>query len=66
MQITGFTSIVGNKKPNLVDTTSSTLIYEGYQSGPLYIICKIDLSSAIISRKWATGLWDDRSTLTYR
>lgn len=66
MQITGYTTIVGDKKPNLIDTTSSTLIYEGYQSGSLYIICKIDLSTAIISRTRATGAWNDRSTLTYR
>ena len=53
------------QSPDLTDTTSSTVIYEGYKSGTSYHICKIDLSTAIISRKYATGAWADRSTLTY-
>lgn len=52
-------------KPALVDTTSTTIIYEGYVFGAAYSICKIDLSTAIISRTWATGAWADRATLTY-
>ena len=65
MQLTGFTTVIGNSKPNIIDTTLETLVYEGYQSGSVYIICKIDLSTPIISRTWSTGDWADRSTLTY-
>jgi hypothetical protein len=52
-------------KPALVDTTIATVVYEGYKHGTRYRICKIDLSTAIISRTWATGAWADRANLTY-
>ena len=65
MKLTGFPSIIGNAKPTFVDNTLSTIVYEGYESGATFIICKIDLSSSVISRTWATGNWEDRATLTY-
>jgi len=52
-------------KPALVDTTNSTIVYEGYKYGTGYRICKIDMSTAIITRTWATGAWADRATLNY-
>lgn len=57
--------VVESLKPALVDTTSATLLYEGYKDGSNYRICKTDLSTAIITRTWATGAWANRSTLTY-
>lgn len=66
MSLTGYPSIIGNAKPTFIDTTSATVVYEGYQSGSEFIICKIDLSTPIISRTWSTGDWADRSTLTYK
>ena len=66
MSLTGFTTLIGNTKPNIIDTTLDTLVFEGYQSGSVYVICKIDFSTPIISRTWSTGNWDDRSTLNYR
>lgn len=65
MKLTGYASIIGDTKPAFVDTTSATVIYEGYTSGTGYIICKIDLSTAIVSRTWACGAWADRATLSY-
>ena len=65
MKLTGYESIIGDAKPSLVDTTSPTVIYEAYKSGHEYLICKIDLSTAIISRTWSTGSWGDRTTLSY-
>lgn len=52
-------------KPDLVDTTSETVVYEGYKSGAAYKICKLDASTAIFARTWATGAWADRATLNY-
>jgi hypothetical protein len=57
--------VVEALKPSLVDTTSATLMYEGYKDGSNYRICKIDLSTAIITRTWATGSWANRASLTY-
>ena len=57
--------VVESLKPSLVDTTSATLMYEGYKDGSNYRICKIDLSTAIITRTWATGAWANRASLTY-
>lgn len=51
--------------PDYIDTTSDTIIYEGRKSGATFNICKIDLSTAVISRKYATGAWADRTTLNY-
>ena len=65
MKLTGFESQIGNTKPSLVDTTSATIIYEGYKSGFQYIICKIDLSTPVITKTWSEGAWADRATLTY-
>ena len=65
MKLTGFESQIGNTKPSLVDTTSETVIYEGYKSGFQYIICKIDLSTPVITKTWSEGSWADRATLTY-
>ena len=66
MKLTGFPSIIGDAKPTFVDTTLSTLVYEGYESGSTFIICKIDLSTPVVSRTYATGNWSDRLTLTYQ
>ena len=65
MKLTGFESQIGNTKPSLVDTTSDTVIYEGYKSGFQYIICKTDLSTPVITKTWSEGSWSDRATLTY-
>ena len=65
MKLTGFESVLGDTKPSLIDTTSATLVYEGYKSGFSYFICKIDLSTPIIIRSWSKGDWNDRETLTY-
>jgi hypothetical protein len=65
MKLTGFESVIGNTKPSVVDTTSATVIYEGYKSGFQYIICKIDISTPVISKTWSEGAWTDRATLTY-
>lgn len=51
--------------PDLTDTTSSTIMYEGYKYGSEYKICKIDLSTPIIVRLWATGSWENRAALLY-
>jgi hypothetical protein len=48
-----------------IDTTSATLIYEGYKTGSTYRICRIDISTPVISRTWATGAWASRTSLTY-
>lgn len=53
------------QKPDFVDTTSPTVIYEGYKSGVSYRICKIDMTTAIITRTWSDGQWADRANLTY-
>lgn len=51
---------------DLIDTTSSTVIYEGFRNNVgSYRVCKIDLSTPIISKMWATGDWDDRALLLY-
>jgi hypothetical protein len=50
-------------KPDYVDITSDTVIYEGYSNGTNYDICKIDLSTAVITREWATGTWANRASL---
>lgn len=50
-------------KPDYVDITSDAVIYEGYSNGTNYDICKIDLSTAVITREWATGDWEDRASL---
>lgn len=52
-------------KPFLIDTTNPVIIYEGHKFGELCHICKIDCSTPIISRTWATGAWADRTTLNY-
>jgi hypothetical protein len=57
----------GNPSGNAdyIDTTSATLIYEGYKTGSTYRICRIDISTPVISRTWATGAWASRTSLTY-
>jgi len=50
-------------KPDYVDITSDTVIYEGYSNGTNYDICKIDLSTDVITREWATGTWANRASL---
>lgn len=50
-------------KPDYVDVTSETTIYEGYWNGTDYDICRLDLCTDIITRTWATGDWDDRQAL---
>ena len=65
MKLTGYESALGDTKPSLIDTTSQTIIFEGYKSGFQYIICKIDLSTSVITRSWSKGDWNDRETLTY-
>lgn len=65
MPLTGYPSIIGDRKPSYIDTTTSTIFYEGYESGQDFIICKIDLSTPVITRTWASGLWADRTTLTF-
>ena len=65
MKLTGYESIIGDTKPSLVDTSNPTLIYEAYKSGHEYLVCRIDLSTSVISRSWATGAWEDRATLSY-
>jgi len=65
MKLTGFESEIGSTKPSLIDTTIETIIYEGYKSGFQYIICKIDLSTPVITKTWAEGAWADRATLSY-
>lgn len=52
-------------RPAMVDTTSETVVYEAYIYGEQYHICKIDMSTPIITRSWAAGAWDDRETLQY-
>ena len=64
MKLTGYESAIGNTKPSVIDTTSETVIYEGYKSGFQYIICKIDLSTPVITKTWSEGAWNDRETLT--
>lgn len=53
-------------KPAYIDTTSETLVYEGYPSGSAYRISRIDMSTPIIHRQWATGQWSDRANLNYQ
>jgi hypothetical protein len=65
MKLTGYASIIGNTKPTIQDTTSETLVYEGYTAGNQLIICKIDLTTPIVTRKYAVGAWADRATLSY-
>jgi hypothetical protein len=65
MRLTGYATDIGNSKPNLIDITNETIIYEGYLSGRNYIICKIDMSTPIISRTWASGSWANRASLQY-
>ena len=65
MKLTGFPTVIGNAKPTFVDISLSTIVYEGYESGSTFIICKIDLSTTVVSRTWATGKWEDRATLNY-
>ncbi len=65
MKLTGFPTVIGNSKPAFVDTSLSTVVYEGYQCGSTFLICKIDLSTTVISRTYASGNWSDRLTLTY-
>ncbi len=66
MKLTGYASIIGDTKPVFLDTTSSTLVYEGYSSGSTLLICKIDLSTTIATRTYSTGAWADRATLLYK
>jgi len=54
-----------NTKPDFVDLTAEPVIYEGYKVRGTYFICKIDASTSIISRKWATGSWESRLELNY-
>lgn len=54
---------MASAKADYVDTASGTIIYEGYYNGVNYNICKIDLSTDIITREWAVGDWDDRESL---
>ncbi len=52
------------EKPRYVDTTSATVIYEGYDYNTtegIMKICKIDLSTPVITRTWAFADWDDRA-----
>jgi len=65
MKLTGYAAIIRDTKPSMLDTTSSTLIYEGYPAGPAFLICKIVLSDTISTRTYAYGAWADRATLTY-
>lgn len=65
MTLTGYKTLIGNSKPDLVDTSNPTIVYEGYQSGADFIICKTDLSTTVISRTYAVGSWSDRLTLQY-
>jgi hypothetical protein len=66
MKLTGYASIIGDTKPTFIDTTSATLVYEGYPAGSTLLICKIDLSTSIATRTYSTGAWADRATLTYK
>jgi len=50
-------------KPDYVDITSDTIIYEGYFNGTNYNICMIDLLTTIIVRQWAVGEWANRASL---
>jgi hypothetical protein len=62
-QTTLKTQRVVQAKPDYVDITSDTVIYEGYSNGTNYDICKIDLSTVIITRLWAVGTWANRASL---
>jgi hypothetical protein len=52
-------------KPDLIDLAQDPVIYEGYKVRDTYFICKVDATTSVISRKWATGSWDSRLTLNY-
>lgn len=53
-----------NYKPDYWDTTtSSTLVYEGYKSGAIVTLAKIDLTGG--TRTWAIDSWANRVTATY-
>lgn len=52
-------------KPDLVDIGDDPVFYEGYVSGDSFQICKIDSTTSVISRTWADGDWEDRTTLIY-
>lgn len=50
-------------KADYVDTTDGSVIYEGYNNGTGYSICKITIDGSEITREWADGDWADRETL---
>jgi hypothetical protein len=66
MPLTGYSTIIASAKPDRIDISSPVTVYEGFISGPAFIICKTDLSTSVISRTYAYGAWDDRSTLAYQ
>jgi hypothetical protein len=56
------------KEPDEFDPTSETVIYKGWKivDSTDYKIQKMIFNSdGTISRRYATGAWIDRSTLTY-
>ncbi len=54
-------------KSDIVDLENDPIIYEGYKIDDTddLRICKLDTTTDIITRTWATGEWDDRITLDY-
>lgn len=59
-----------NQGPDLIDTTSPTIIYEGYKiSGKgdtlICYVVKTDMTTMVIEKSSSTGLWINRSTLVY-
>jgi hypothetical protein len=54
-----------------IEEVSTSIFYVGYgltsmsESSPLWIIKKILINSTITTIKYAQGIWNNRSTLTY-
>ena len=62
--VDGFNNPVFNS--DIIDITSATVIYEGWKNNGDYKIRKTDISTPIITKMWAVGMWDDRATLIYQ
>ena len=52
-------------KPDMIDVSSPTVIYEGYKVSFELYLCKILIAGTVTTRTWGIDTWANRATATY-
>ena len=52
-------------KPDMIDVSSPTIVYEGYKVGFEVYLCKVLIAGTVTTRTWGVDTWANRATATY-